>query len=230
VTLRQAGIAALLTTLVLGAVSGVLFLAAFQLRLEWFTGPAPLVSGGTASAELLRWAAIADLFSYYLATAVVAYVLWTVLRSRGPALADFGTAGAFGYVLIGGAAASALAFIGPALMNEYSAPGTDQAAVAVAFGVLTDVVFRAIWQFLDAYLLAAWWLAVGLLLRVEQPGFARLSLGLAAWAVVGTVFTVLDLTVARYVALAVFFAMWTAWTFWLLVLLWRRRHPFTTLG
>ena len=115
-------------------------------------------------------------------------------------------------------------------MNEHSAPGSDQAAVAVAFGVLADIVFRAIWQFLDAYLLAAWWLGIGLLLRVEQPAFARLSMGLAAWAVVGTVFTVLDLTVARYVALAVFFAMWTAWTFWLLVLLWRRRQPFTTLG
>lgn len=229
-TLRQAGVAALLTTLVLGAVSGVLFLAAFQLRLEWFADPAPLVNAGATSAEFLRWAAIADLFSYYLATALVAYVLWTVLRSRGGAIADLATAAAFGYVLIGGAAASALAFIGPALMQAHATPGTDQAAVAVAFGVLSDVVFRAIWQFLDAYLLAAWWLGVGLLLRAEQPGFARLSLVLAAVAVVGTAFTVLDIEIARYGALGLFFALWTAWNIWLLVLLWRRRQPFAALG
>lgn len=229
-TLRLAGMAGLLMTLVLGSVSGVLFLAAFQFRLERFVDPSPLVAAGRTSAELLRWAAVTDLFSYYLATAVVAYVLWTVLRPRGRAIADMATLGAFGYVLAGGVAASALAFVGPKLMHAHSAAGADQAAVAVAFGVLMEVVFSAVWQFLDAWLMAIWWLGVGVLLRTAQPGLARLSLALAAVAAVGSAFTVLDIQIVRYGGLALFFTLWTAWSVWLLVLLWRRRAPFAELG
>src|ERR671915_2267780 len=138
--LRRAGIGALLVVLALGSVSGILFLAAFQFRLEWFADPSAMVAAGATSAELLRWAAIADLFSYYLATGVVAYVLWTALRPRGPALADASALGAFAYVLAGGVAASALAFVGPFLMHEHARAGADQASVAIAFSVLVEVV------------------------------------------------------------------------------------------
>ena len=211
------------------AISGLFFLVAFQFRLEWFADPRQLVAAGPTSAELLRWGAVTDLFSYYLPTAVVAYVLWRVLRPRGPALADLATAGAFGYVIAGGAAASALAVVGPMLMYEHDRAGADQAAVELAFSVLTEIVFRAIWQFLDAYLLAAWWLGVGLLLRVEQPGLARLALMLAGVAAIGALFTLLDVDVVRYVVLGLFFLLWTTWSVWLIVLLWLRRPPFEAL-
>ena len=222
-TLRRAGIAGLLVLLGLGSVAGILFLAAFQLRLAWFADPSAMITAGRGSAELLRWAAIADLFSYYLAMGVVAYVVWTALRPHGRAIADLATLGAFGYVLVGGTAAAALAFVGPRLMHEYANGGADQAAVAVAFGALTELVFSAIWQFLDAWLLAIWWLGLAILLRMAQPAFARLSLALAATAGIGSFFTALDLAVVRYAMLGFFFILWSAWSVWLLVLLWRRR-------
>lgn len=229
VTLRQVAIGALLVALALGSVAGVLFLLAFRFRLEWFADPSALVAGGPASAELLRWAAVADLFSYYLAMGIVAYAVWTALRPLGHVLADLATLGALGYVLAGGAAATALAFVGPWLMYEY-ASGEDPAAVAVAFGVLAEVVFSAVWQFLDAWLLAGWWLGIGILLLRVQPGFARLSLGLAVLAAIGSVFTLLDLEIVRYAGLAVFFVLWIGWSIWLLVLLWRRTPPFASIG
>jgi hypothetical protein len=228
-TLRRAGIGALLVVLALGSVSGILFLAAFQFRLEWFADPSAMVAAGAGSAELLRWAAVADLFSYYLATGVVAYVVWAALRPLGRAIADLATLSAFGYVLAGGAAATALAFVGPRLMHEYAAGG-DRAALDVAFGVLAEVVFSAIWQFLDAWLLAGWWLGIGILLLRIQPGFARLTLTMAAVAAIGSLFTLLDIEVARYAGLAIFFALWTAWSIWLLLMLWRRTPPFGELG
>ena len=228
-TLRQAAIGALLVFFGVGSVAGVLFLAAFQLRLEWFADPSAMVAAGSSSAELLRWAAIADLFGYYLTTGVVAYVVWAALRPLGRGVADLATLSAFGYVLAGGAAATSLAFVGPRLMHEY-ASSQDPAAVAVAFGVLAEVVFRAIWQFLDAWLLAGWWLGIGILLLRVQSGFARLSLALAALAALGSVFTLLDVAVARYAGLALFFVLWTTWSVWLLVLLWRRQEPFGELG
>jgi hypothetical protein len=174
-------------------------------------------------------AAVADLFGYYLAMGVVAYVVWTALRPLGRSLADLATLGGFGYVLAGGAAATALAFAGPRLMHEY-ASGEDPAAAAGAFGALTATVFAAVWQFLDAWLLAGWWLGIGILLLRLQPGFARLTLALAALAAIGSVFTLLDVAVVRYAGLGVFFVLWTGWSFWLLVLLWQRKHPFDELG
>jgi hypothetical protein len=227
--MRRAAIGALLVTVGLGSIAGVLFLAAFQLRLEWFADPAPMVTAGATSAELLRWAAIADLVSYYLATGVLAYVLWTALRPRGPALADASALGAFAYVLAGGVAASTLAFVGPLLMHEHARAGADQASVAIAFSVLMEVVFSAIWQFLDPLFLAIWWLGVGLLMRADQPGFARLSLALAVLAPIGALFTALDLAVVRYAALGLAFPLWTVWSVWLLILLWQRRPPFALL-
>src|SRR5918992_1344049 len=188
-----------------------------------------MVAAGAGSAELLRWAAVADLFSYYLATGVVAYVVWAALRPLGRALADLATLSALGYVLAGGAAATTLAFVGPRLMHEYGAGG-DRAALGVAFGVLAEVVFSAIWQFLDAWLLAGWWLGVGILLLRIRPGIARLTLTMAAVAAIGSLFTMLDIEVVRYAGLAIFFALWTAWSVWLLLMLWRRTPPFGELG
>jgi hypothetical protein len=98
-TLRQAAIGALVVSLALGSVAGILFLFAFRFRLEWFTDPSAMVAAGPASAELLRWGAIADLFSYYLAMGVVAYAVWTALRPLGRALADLATSGLPGRVL-----------------------------------------------------------------------------------------------------------------------------------
>jgi hypothetical protein len=228
-TLRRAAISALLVFFGIGTLAGVLFLAAFQLRVEWFVDPSAMVGAGPESAELLRWGAIADLFGYYLATGVVAYVVGAALRPLGRTLADLATLSAFGYVLAGGAAAASLAFVGPLLMHQYAA-GEDRAAVAVAFGVLAEVVFSAIWQFLDAWLLAGWWLGIGLLVRRLQPAFARLSLALSAMAAIASVFTVLDVALVRYASLVVFFVLWTAWSAWLLVLLWQRKAPFDELG
>jgi hypothetical protein len=71
--------------------SNVLFLAAFQFRLDVFLEPTLILASGGTSAELLRWAAVLDLFSYYLATAILAYVLWRQLRPRNPLLADLST-------------------------------------------------------------------------------------------------------------------------------------------
>lgn len=89
--LRSVGIAALLVSIGVGMTSSVLFLAAFQVRLDWFLEPAALVSAGPTSAELLRWAAVLDLVGYYLAAGVLAYVLWRLLRPRNALVADLAT-------------------------------------------------------------------------------------------------------------------------------------------
>lgn len=60
-TARIAGIAVESCRGVVGRTSNLLFLAAFQFRLDWFTEPARVLGAGARSAELLRRASRLDL-------------------------------------------------------------------------------------------------------------------------------------------------------------------------
>ena len=228
-TLRSATVGALIVTVALGVVSDLLFLAALQFRPDWFSDPALLVAGGPASADLLHWAALADLFSYYLPTTVVALALWAALRSRRPMLALGALLGALGYVLAGSIGAASLAMVGPTLIREYAQPGADHAEIATAFGLLTEVVFRAVWQLVDGIFIAVWMIGIGLLMRTDQPAFARLARGLGVLFLIATMFNVLGFGTARDATLGVVFVTWIVWDVWLAVLVWGRRSPFGDL-
>ena len=91
-SVRHVTVAALAVHVSLGTVSSLLFLAAFGFRIDWLLEPARLVEGGPHAAALFRWAAVADLFSYYLPVGLVAIVLWFVLRHRNEPLATAGSA------------------------------------------------------------------------------------------------------------------------------------------
>ena len=209
----------------IGLTSNVLFLAAFQFRLDWFREPTRVLGAGATSAELLRWASVLDLIGYYLATGVLAYVLWHWLRPRNHLIADLSALAAVGYVLAGGIGAAVLAMVGPMLMHSYiEATAQSQAVITTQFAVLLELVWRAVWQLLDGILVAGWWLGIGLLVREDRPGLSRLSLALAAAAAVGVAANILGLGLVRDVILGVTFALWTAWWIWLMALLLRSRR------
>jgi hypothetical protein len=229
-SLRVAIVGALVLTVGLGIVSDLVFVAALQFRPDWFADPALLVGGGTGSAELLKWGALADLFSYYLPTSVVAFGLWVALRDGRPLVAVVALVGALGYVFAGSIGAASLAMAGPPLIREYAQAGANQPAITAAFGLLTDVVFRALWQLVDGVYVAVWVIGIGVLVRTDQPGFARLSWALGALFLVGVAFNVLDLGLARDATLGIVFIAWFAWDIWLAALVWRRRSPFAAMG
>jgi hypothetical protein len=228
-TPRTTAIGALIVAIGVGMTSNVLFLAAFQFRIDWFLEPTRLVGAGGTSAELLRWAAALDLIGYYLATGVLAYALWRLLRPRDPVVADLSALAAFGYTFVGGAGAAVLALVGPMLMYDHvAAAPVEQAVIATQFEILFETVWHATWQVLDAILLAAWWLGIGLLIRADQPGLARLSMALSAVAGAGAILTVLRLDLVRDIGLGLVFTLWTAWWIWLLVLFLRHDDPFAS--
>lgn len=227
--LRRVGIAALVVSISVGLTSNLLFLAAFQFRLDRFLEPTLILASGAIRAELLRWAAVLDLFGYYLATAVLAYVLWRQLRPRNPLIADLSTMAALGYALAGGAGAAVLAMVAPLLMHNYTdATPAGQALIASQFVTVLQVVWRSIWQFLDAILLAAWWLGIGWLVRADRPRLSRLSLVLAAAVAAGAAANVAGLGLVRDVLLGVLFTLWTAWWISLLVVFARQSHAGST--
>jgi hypothetical protein len=97
-------------------------------------------------------------------------------------------------------------------LHYADATAAAQALIAAQFATVLQVVWRAIWQFLDAILLAAWWLGIGWLLRPDhRRRLSRLSLALAAAAKVGAAANVSGLHLVRDVLLGVLFTLWTAW-------------------
>jgi hypothetical protein len=159
----------------------------------------------------------------YLATAVLVYVLWRQLRPRNPLIADLSTMAAVGYALAGAVGAAILARVAPMLMHAYTnATTAGRAVIAAQFATVLEVVWRAIWQFLDAIVLGAWWAGIGWLLRPDHRRLSRLSLTLAAAATVGAAANVAGLNLVRDVLLGVLFALWTAWWISLLVVFARR--------
>lgn len=218
VTLRAVGIGALVVSLVIGLASDILFLAAFQFRIDWFLEPTRILGAGSTSGELLRWASVLDLIGYYLATGVLAYALWRILRPRDPVLADLSTLAAFAFTVAGGTAAAVLAMVGPMLMEQHAAAtgAAERAVIAGQFTLLFEVVWRSVWQLFDPIVLGAWWLGIGLLLQGDQPLLSRLSMALAAAALIGFLLTVLGLDLARDIGLGAVFTLWTLW--WVLLL------------
>jgi hypothetical protein len=98
------------------------------------------------------------------------------------------------------------------LMHAYTdATAAAQALIATQFATVLQVVWRAIWQFLDAILVTVWWLGIGWLLRPDHRRLSRLSLALAAAATVGAAANVAGLHLVRDVLLGVLFTLWTAW-------------------
>jgi hypothetical protein len=224
--LREATFGALALMVVMGAISDLLYVAAFQFRPDWFANPGLLVAGGSASAELLKWASITDVFSYYLPTGVVALAIFAVLRRRAPNLARAGTVAALGYVIAGSIGAASLAMVGPPLMAAYQQPGADHAAIEAVFSAVMQVVFRAIWQLIDSVWLGFWMVSTGWLMRADQPAFARLAYGLGGLFWFTVALNVLGLGLARDATLGIAFALWDAWFVWLALLIAQRRSPF----
>ena len=136
---------------------------------------------------------------------------------------------AVGYALAGGMGASILAMVAPMLMHAYTDTAVaGQALIAAQFAAVLQVVWRAIWQFLDAILLAAWWLGIGRLLRQDHLRLSRLSLVQAAAAAAGAVANVAGLSLIRDVLLGVLFVLWTAWWISLLVVFARQSQAAST--
>jgi hypothetical protein len=114
--------------------------------------------------------------------------------------------------------------VAPMLMHAYTdATAAGQALIAAQFATVFQVVKRAIWQFLDAILLAAWWIGIGRLICQDHLRLSRLSPVLATAAAAGAAANVAGLSVVRDVLVGVLFALWTAWWISLLVYL-RANH------
>ena len=153
-----------------------------------------------------------------------------MFRGQSPILATAALFGALGYVIAGSIGAAGLAMAGPTLIRQYAQPGAEQTAIATTFGLLTDVVFRAVWQLVDGIFIAVWVIVTGVLIRIDQPAFACLARALGVLFLISAMFNVLGFGLARDATLGVVFVAWIVWDLWLARLIWGRRSPFGNLA
>lgn len=228
-TLRRIAIAAVVVQIAVGMLSNLLNVAAFQFRVESFVDPALIVEGGDASATLLYWGMITDLFSYYLPTAPIALAVWVALRPRGPLLAAAGLMAALAFVIVGSLGAVTLALGAPPLIRDYAAAGAGEEAIAATLRMLLEVVGRGWWQLLNAVLFGLWAVSAGLLLRREpRLGQLAVTLGVLSW--LAAIANIFGLTLVLYGLFVLVLPAWTLFVAWLAVLLARRGPPFESLA
>jgi hypothetical protein len=161
---RIAGVSALVAVLV-GGLSGVLFLAAGEFRLDSLLDPVRLLGVGSLGAQLLRWGALTDMLGYYLLLVPLVVCVGSELRPRGDPIVDLYTVAGVLCAAIGATAAVVLAEAGPVLLHAYDqADPAARGGVALAFQVLTNAVYKGAWQTLEVLPLAAWAAGTGVLL------------------------------------------------------------------
>jgi hypothetical protein len=204
--MRRLAAVAAFDVAIVGLLSNVLFLAAFRFRPEWALDPVRMIEGGRLSAELLRWAAITDLFGYYVPMLPIIAVSWTELHHHSVLAVSSACVAALAYVVIGGTAAAALAIVGPPLIESFAA---GDPAARPAFETLIDLVFRAAWQTVGLLLIGGWFVVIGAL--HDQPTIRSLSLAIGSTALAGVAANVTDLDLLRDAFVTLALGLWLVW-------------------
>jgi len=141
---------------VVGSISSILFGVASGWNLGPGFHPADYLREGHA--EAFRWAALTDMFSYYLPFLLVVLAVYTSsAEASDPDRRTTAVAGVL-YAVVGAIGAVLLATAGASLIETHVAAGTRE--TAVAFKTLTDAVFIGLWQILEVVFAAVWWFGV----------------------------------------------------------------------
>jgi hypothetical protein len=148
-------------------VSTLAFLAAAGFSPATVNDPTRLVGVGSNNADLLRAAALLDMFGYL---AAVPLALYLRERYRGETAIDLFTLAGTVSLFLGALGAATFAFAGPPLIHEYvTASASTKQAVVRSFATVQRVVFSGLWQTLDGFLDALWLIGTGRLAWRKGP-------------------------------------------------------------
>ena len=222
---RIAGASALVAVLV-GGLSGFLFLAAGEFRLDSLLDPVRLLGVGSSRAQLLRWGALTDMLGYYLLLVPLFVCVGSELRHRAGPIVDLFTVAGVLYAAIGATAAVVLAEAGPVLLHAYDqADPTARGGIALAFHVLTNAVYKGAWQTLEVLPLAVWAAGTGMLLWSKRRVLGGIGIAMGILGLISAMVRMTQVGVGTgpaigYAALAA--ALFAGYMVWLALLLLRR--------
>jgi len=164
----------------------IAFLAAADFSSATLNDPARLVAVGNRGADLLRAAALLDMFGYLSAVPLAIYLR---VRFRGQNAIDLFTLAGVLFLVLGALGAVILAYAGAPLVHEYAtASASGKQLAATAFAMIHRIVFFGMWQTLDAFPAGVWLLGTGRL--AWRQGARGLAAVLLAVGVFGLGFAV----------------------------------------
>lgn len=171
---------------------------------------------GASGANLVRWAMVLDLFSYYLLIVPLTLWLWRWLKGRSPNWMGFYALCVLGYSFVGAIGAVTLAGVWPPLIAAYAQAAEGQRAIIEAvFTAFENTVYTGLWNTLEVLLGGVGWLGLGLILFQERraPGVVTILLGLSA--LVDAAGTIINSEAVASLGLSLYAILIPIWALWL---------------
>lgn len=202
-------------------IAGVLALAclvlgfiATQFDQEAFANPAKILNMPSVNVNHLRWFMILDMFGYYLLLLPVIFFLHRELAQITAWASTFTSMG-YGYVLVGAIGASVLAVVWPDLITQHRLAESEQKEILSAdFLLITNVVVKGLWNYLEVLLGGIWWIGVGYFaVRNRLLKIATLVLGIAC--LLDGIGELFQISMLAEIGLNVYLLLGVVWLVWM---------------
>ncbi|MBL7844929.1 MAG: hypothetical protein JNK44_13765 [Cyclobacteriaceae bacterium] len=181
---------------------------------EAFANPAKILNMPSVNVNHLRWFMILDMFGYYLLLLPVIFFLHRQL-AQTTAWASMLTSMGYGYVLVGAIGASVLAVVWPELITQHRLAEPAMKEILKAdFLLITNVVVKGFWNYLEVLLGGVWWMGVGYFAIRNRPlKIATLVLGMAC--LMDGIGELFQISMLAEIGLNVYLLLGVVWPAWL---------------
>lgn len=163
-----------ITTGVVAAACILVGAIAVDYNFDAFSDPTLLLQYAHNS-KAAYWFLLLDMAGYYLLLLPVIFYLHKQYKYQSPWVPLLTFSG-LGYVLVGAIGAAILAATWPQLMQYSLTPGADQQTVSLVFNTLTLIVTKGLWNILEVFFAALWWIGFGILFRRDHKTIGLLSI------------------------------------------------------
>lgn len=181
---------------------------------EAFTNPAKILNMPSVNVNYLRWFMILDMFGYYLLLLPVIFFLHRQLVQT-TAWASMLTSMGYGYVLVGAIGASVLAVVWPDLIIQHRlADPAVKEILKADFLLITDVVVKGFWNYLEVLLGGVWWIGVGHF-AIRNRGLKVTTLVLGIACLIDGVGELFEVSLLAELGLNVYLLLGIVWPVWM---------------
>ncbi len=161
--------------------------------------------------DLAYWFLLLDMFGYYLLLLPVIFYLHQQYKYSSPWIGLITFSG-LAYVLNGSAGAAMLAAAWPDLMQQYlhQTPANAE-TVSIVFSSITLIVTKGIWNILEMFFAAVWFIGVGACLVRENKTIGVVAIVTGISTLLDGIGNLFDLKVVSEIGLNIYLLLGIVW-------------------
>jgi hypothetical protein len=157
---------------------------------------------------------IADMFGYYLMLVPVVFYYQQYLKTKTSWSYLISWCGS-SYALTGAIVACILAIVWPAAIVEYPiATHAQQEIILRNFDFAGQIVYQGIWNTLEMFLAAIFWMGLGLVARKESLSFGWITIVLGVACLLNGLGNITGMSAVAAIGLNIYLLLSIAWQFW----------------